>query len=352
MISIPVFDGHNDVLKRLYKNRDADPIVSFLDGGLDGHIDLPKARAGNLVGGLFAIFCPSPKNAESLGTARKAFDFNAPMPPPLPIELARDITTTQIALLMRLIAASEGAMALCCTGDEIEAAIKSGALAAVLHAEGLEAVDEDLYFLDLLYAAGLRSLGPVWSRNNQFGYGVHRRFPGSPDQGEGLTPAGRRLVAACNRLGIVIDLSHINEKGFWDVAELTDAPLVATHSNVHSICASPRNLTARQLSAIRDSDGLVGLNFATGFLRSDGLMESDTEIDWMLRHLDSLLEALGETRVGLGSDFDGAVVPAAIGSAAGLPVLIEAMRRHGYGEPLIEAIAWRNWVSLLRRVIG
>jgi membrane dipeptidase len=346
---VPVFDGHNDALLRLYTTRDDDPVGGFLNGGAAGHIDLPKARAGHLAGGLFAVFNPSKKKLDF-----KAFDaarYELPLPPELPMDDARATTIAQVALLHRLETASDGAVAVARSTAEIRVANARGALAAVLHLEGAESIDEDLYFLDVLHAAGLRSLGPVWSRSNIFGHGVPFRFPGSPDTGPGLTEAGKRLVAACNRLGVLIDLSHITEKGFWDVARLSNAPLVATHSNVHAICPTPRNLTADQLKAIRDSDGMVGLNFATAFLRPDGRMQADTEIEVMVRHLAAMVEAVGETRVGLGSDFDGAIVPRAIGSAAGLPVLIEAMRAHGFGEQLIRGIAYDNWLSLLARTI-
>ena len=159
-------------------------------------------------------------------------------------------------------------------------------------------------------------------------------------------------MRACNEKRILVDLSHITEKGFWDVAALSTAPLVATHSNVHAPTQAPRNLTADQLRAIRDSDGMVGLNFAAGFLRADGQMRADTPIDDMVRHLDGLIEALGETRVGMGSDFDGALVPADIGDASGLPRLFEALERHGYDAPLLEKLAHGNWLSLLERTIG
>ena len=121
--------------------------------------------------------------------------------------------------------------------------------------EGCEAIDADLAALETFYAAGLRSLGPVWSRNNIFGHGVPFAYPMDPDTGPGLTEAGKRLVKACNRLGIMIDLSHITEKGFWDVAKLSDQPLVASHSNVHAITPVARNLTDRQLDAMRESQG-------------------------------------------------------------------------------------------------
>lgn len=108
--------------------------------------------------------------------------------------------------------------------------------------------------------------------------------------------AGRELVRECNRLGILVDLSHLNERGFWDVAELAEAPLVATHSNAHALCPVARNLTNKQLDAIRDSGGMVGVNFAVGFLREDGRDDEDTPIETVVQHIEYLVERVGRHR--------------------------------------------------------
>jgi membrane dipeptidase len=350
--SIAIFDGHNDVLLRLYKSASSDVVSDFLNGEDAGHIDLKKTKAGAMVGGFFAIFCPSPGNFAALSKQMSGGQYAVPLPPPLSIDDARKSLSGELAILLRIVRASQGAVAICTTAAEIKAAIARGTLAVVLHLEGCEAIDEDLNFLEILYAAGLRSLGPVWSRNNIFGHGVPFAFPGGPDTGDGLTASGEKLVAACNDMKILVDLSHITEKGFWDVARLSKAPLVATHSNVHALCASPRNLTDRQLAAIRDTGGMVGLNFATGFLRPDGSMQRDTEIELMVRHLDYLIDKLGEDHVGFGSDFDGAMIPEKIGSAAGLPVLIDALRKSGYSEELLQKLGSANWLGVLARTIG
>jgi membrane dipeptidase len=344
---IPVFDGHNDVLLRLYRSTSQDPVADFLGGEDAGHIDLKKARTGSFAGGLFALFSPSPRGAGPRPTGG-----DVPLPPPLPMDEARQSVIGELAILVKIERASQGAVAICRNVAEIKAAMARGALAVVPHIEGAEAIDDKLHFLDVLYAAGLRSLGPVWSRPNIFGHGVPFRFPASPDTGDGLTAAGEDLVRVCNDLRILIDLSHITEKGFWDVARLSKAPLVATHSNVHALCPSPRNLTDKQLAAIRDSGGMVGLNFATCFLRPDGNMRKDTDVSVMVQHLDYLLEKLGDDHVGLGSDFDGAMVPEKIGSAAGLPVLFGALRAGGYSDALLRKIASDNWLRLLERTIG
>lgn len=346
---IPVFDGHNDTLLRLLNADPANAEALFVEGGKGGHIDLPKARAGGLAGGMFAMF-PPPAEKLSFDPDPEASEYDLPLPGMLSLGDARASTFGMASILFRLERA--GALCVCRSVAEVRAAMAQDRLAAVFHIEGAEAIDSRLDTLDVLHAAGLRSLGIVWSRPNAFGHGVPFRFPSSPDTGPGLTDAGKALVRACNGLGILIDLSHLNEKGFRDVAALSDAPLVATHSNVHALSPHARNLTAWQLGAIRESGGMVGLNFAPGFLRDDGRMTSATDIEIMLRHLDALVEALGEDGVGLGSDFDGAVVPAAIGDAAGLPVLLDALLSRGYGRDLVEKIAWRNWVSMLERTIG
>jgi membrane dipeptidase len=199
---------------------------------------------------------------------------------------------------------------------------------------------------------GLRSLGPVWSRPTIFGHGVPFAFPATPDTGEGLTPLGEDLVRACNALGVMIDLSHLNEAGFNDVARISTRPLVATHSNAHAVTPSSRNLTDRQLAQIRDSGGLVGLNYATCFLRPDGRESADMGWDPMLRHLDHLLAHLGEDHVGFGSDFDGATLPAPLGDVTGLPAFQQALRAHGYGEALLRKLCHENWFAVLDRTWG
>jgi membrane dipeptidase len=218
-----------------------------------------------------------------------------------------------------------------------------------MHMEGAEAIGPDFDALYLFHEMGLRSLGPVWSRPTIFGHGVPMDFPGTPNIGPGLTQAGKDLVRLCNALGIMIDLSHINEAGFMDVAALSDAPLVATHSNPHALCASPRNLTDRQLHMIRDTGGMVGLNFATFFLNPDG--RSDTGLGWdiILRHLDHMIAALGEDHVGLGSDFDGCVLPDLIGDVTGVPRLLRALSDHGYDDALLRKLARENWLACLER---
>ena len=272
--------------------------------------------------------------------------------------MARDdalhVVSEQTAILQRL--ESLGAVRVCTSVAAIRECLDGvpdgGPLAAIMHLEGAEAIDPDFHALEALHAEGLRSLGPVWSRPTIWGEGVPFRFPGSPDTGGGLTPHGVALVGRCNEMNILIDCSHLNEAGFRDVAARSAHPLVATHSNAHALCAQTRNLTDAQLAMVRESDGMVGLNFACAFLREDGRMDADVPLETMLRHLDHLLEKVGEDGVGFGSDFDGAVLPERIGDAGGLAPLRAAMRAHGYDEALMRKLCHENWLRVLERTWG
>ncbi|WP_103333988.1 dipeptidase [Pseudotabrizicola formosa] len=340
----PVFDGHNDVLSKLWAAGDRTGAAFF--NGTEGDLDLAKCRAGGFAGGFFAVWVPAdPAAAPDPMATYRAF-------PPVDPMMAREVTLDMAAILHRMAADRPDAIRLCRSAAEVEAAQAAGAIAALLHIEGCEGIGADLDTLYLYHAAGLRSLGPVWSRDNIFGHGVPFNFPASPDTGPGLTDAGRRLLATCNRLRILFDLSHLNEAGFWDVAKLTDAPLVATHSGAHALTPATRNLTDRQLDAIAESRGLVGLNFGVAFLRDDGVKNADTGPEVMLRHIDHLIGRLGEGGVALGSDFDGTMIPRFIGSAAGLTKLTQAMEQAGYGADLIARLCWGNWLDVLRRTIG
>src|SRR3954454_14958885 len=255
---IRIFDGHNDVLLALHEaggERDGDGLTAadraFATGGGPTRLDVPRARAGGLVGGLFAIFPADPPDDDAY--ARPAEQQQA---------LADTLAMT--ARLHRL--ARAGVLRLARDGQELDAAVAEGGPAACVHGGGAEPIGPGLDELEVLYAAGLRSLGLTWSRPNRFATGVPFEFPADPDEGPGLSAEGRALVAACDELGVLVDTSHLNARGFWDVAELTDGPLVVSHANAHRLCASPRNLTDEQLRAVGEHGGVVGLNFHVGFV--------------------------------------------------------------------------------------
>lgn len=347
-MTIPFFDGHNDTLLRLLELPLSEQERAFVEGGKGGHLDLPRALTGGMMGGFFAMFPPPLKGslAGAVGTAAS----DGKLPPELNLADAQASTNGMASILLRL--ERLGALSICRNRAELESATGSGKLAAIMHIEGAEAIDTEFRGLDVLYAAGLRSVGITWSRANAFGTGVPFRHNADPEIGPGLSEHGKELVRLCNQMGIMIDLSHLNAAGFRDVAAISSDPLVATHSNVHAICPHARNLVDWQLAAIRESGGMVGLNFAVGFLRPDGKFVADTPIEVMVRHVDALVEALGEDGVALGSDFDGAMVPSAIGDVTGVQKLLEALLEKGYGQELVGKIALGNWMRKIERVIG
>lgn len=362
---MPVFDGHNDVLMQLWLNHHQNPEQAFLEGPACGQMDLPRCREAGFAGGLFAAYVPSPEFPDSSEVAsivpgsgidtrfllegtKKHPDFY----PTPDINSARDVTIGMMSFLLRIEKASKGAVKICRSANEIRESIANQALAVVMHIEGAEAIDPDLYLLDVLYQMGLRSIGPVWSRPNIFGHGVPFKFPSSPDLGPGLTDLGIKLVKACNQKRIMVDLSHLDEKGFWQVAKYSDAPLVASHSNAHALSAQSRNLTDKQLDAVKESNGFVGVNFGMSFLREDGQKSPDGTVDEMVRHVDYLVEKLGENNVGFGSDFDGVTLTPDMVDVRGLRKLEAALRKAGYNQPLLEKICHKNWINVLERTWG
>ncbi len=316
-----IIDGHNDLVLHCWRGEPTE------------HLDLDAALAAGFAGGFFALYVPSPPTPDPTGTP-----YAVPLPSAIPFEEADRIAEELFA-------------ALCSLPVERATSVEDfrvGRVTAIVHMEGAEPIAPDLSNLERWHERGLRSIGLVWSRPNDFAEGVPFGFPASPDTGGGLTPAGRELVRACNRLGILVDVSHLNEAGFWDVAGLSDAPLVATHSNAHALCAASRNLLDGQLDAIGGSGGVVGVNFAITFLREDGLLVHETPIAEIVRHVDYLVERMGIDHVAFGSDFDGAAVPDELGGVSGLPKLVDALRAGGYDDEAVAKITHENWLRVLR----
>jgi membrane dipeptidase len=348
---LPVFDGHNDTLIDLYAPEEGGE-RSFFERSEKGHIDLPRAREGGLIGGIFGIFTPAPPGSKErdrdYGLTVTEEGYEVKPRSAVDHSYSRQFTDEVMDFVCGLEQKAEGEISLVRRYQELEDNLQRGVLSVVLHLEGASAIEEDLSNLGEYYSKGVRSIGLVWSRPNVFGHGVPFMFPHAPDTGPGLTEAGRELVRECNRLGILIDLAHINEKGFWDVAELSVAPLVVSHAGAHAICASTRNLTDKQIDAVGESNGLVGVIFAPSMTREDGKREEDMPVTGIVRHIDYVVERIGVDHVALGSDFDGAQMPGELADVAHLSNLVQALRDRGYDDDSLEKIAYRNWFRVLR----
>jgi len=365
---IPIFDGHNDTLLRLVKTGE-----NYYERGDAGHIDDVKAKEGGLVGGFFACFVPTAEgqawSADTetlLGSGLKGVEVNNEWGGPS-LPYAQQFVNAMIGKLLQLEAGglsvrdlesenpptmSDDPLTIVHFAEEIAENVENGNFSAIMHFEGAEMIDENLYALEVYHSAGLRSIGPVWSRSNIFAHGVPFAFGQSPDTGPGLTDLGKELVKACNALGIMVDVSHLNEKGFWDLAAITAAPIVATHSNAHAICPSTRNLTDKQLDAIKESGGIVGLNFNVPFLHPEGSRDSNMPLSIMADHVDYLVDKLGIDGVAMGSDFDGAMMPDDLADASKLPNLVAVLRERGYDDEALLKIGYQNWVRVLTATWG
>ncbi|GAB3044514.1 dipeptidase [Acinetobacter apis] len=345
-MSFPIFDGHNDVLARLWLSNDLNrPAYAFLTQMLPGQMDLKRCQQAGMVGGMFAIFIPpfdyvaqhAPHRLSSNQTAYSRADL-------------MQICMAQMAYALEIETQSNGLVKICRTVSEIQSCIENQLFAMILHLEGADAFDDDLHALDVFYAAGLRSIGPLWNLPSQFGHGLQAKFPHSPNTGSGLTELGKHLVTVCQDKHMVVDVSHMNEHAFWDTAEILTQPLVATHSNVHAICPQARNLLDAQLQAIRQSHGFVGVNFDTAFLRKDGQRNAQTEFAVMFEHIDYLIDAIGVDGVGFGSDYDGGFMSEAWSDVSKMPNLLDALSSHGYSDQVIRKLCYQNWLGVLQKI--
>jgi len=350
----PVFAGHSDRIAalagRVYDIRAAAGLAAHAavahSAPADPSTRIPPVHEESrherdddiLAGGLLEIFAPP---LEPPGYKRTESGFEVDYPPPLDRDYALAETVAGIAALLRTERAEDAPVRLARTVEELTRARHDGVLAAVLHLADADSVDEELDTLYLLHESGVRSIAITWSRPNAFGYGAPYRSPASPDIGPGLTEAGIRLVRACNELGIMIDLAHLNEAGFMDMARHSTAPLVVTHGAAHALSPTSRALTERQLAAIADSGGVVGVSL------EGPEVNPDERVSEMVRQVDYLVDRLGVEGVALGSDLHAKANTGDRGTRSRLPDLLRSLHAAGYDFATITRIAYDNWMRVL-----
>lgn len=236
-------------------------------------------------------------------------------------------------------AASADWLTLCRDAQDFDRAVADGKRAAFLSIEGAELL-HDAAGLRRAYAAGVRLVNITWNTENAYG------VPAKLDQKRGLTDEGKALVRALEGYGILPDVSHLSEAGFWDVAQLCTRPFVASHSCSRAVCDHFRNLTDAQFTAIVQAGGLVGINLYGEFVKPGGKCTADD----VVRHIEHFCALGGEHNLALGADLDGCdTLPEGIATVADMPLLAEALLRQNYKESTVNGIFYDNMSRFLHR---
>ena len=313
-----VFDAHcdtlGDALATPPRRRD------LAQRSSKGHLDLPRMREGGINAQIFACF-PGVDRLNACPT-------NAAL--------------QRLEVLYDLMERAPGQITLVQTADDMAALSPDGPIGAILGFEGVEALTGDMRLLHTFYRLGVRNIGFTWNPRNAAADGV--------DAGTdfGLTPFGRELVAACNELGVMVDVSHLNAAGLADVLEVSSAPIIASHSNASAVSPHRRNLSDEQIRAIADKGGVIGATFVSHFLNADYRKASLADL---LDHIDHLVQVAGVDHVGIGSDYDGCLPPPELDSGEKYPAVTDGLLRRGYAPDDIRKILGENFRSVFLEVL-
>lgn len=225
---------------------------------------------------------------------------------------------------------------------EINEALASGKIAALLAIEGGEALEGSIGVLRMLHRLGVRGLTLTWNGRNELGDGV-----GEEGTGGGLTSFGVAVVEEMNRLGMLVDVSHLSEKGFWDVMSVSGQPVIASHSNCRALCDHPRNVNDEQIRAMAEKGGVMGITFVPDFLGGE-----KPSVKEVLDHIGHAVSVGGVDCVGLGSDFDGTDnLPAGLEDSARIPAVTSGLMDRGYGDDAIKKILGGNFLRVIGQVL-
>ncbi|NLJ80662.1 MAG: membrane dipeptidase [Firmicutes bacterium] len=309
-----IFDAHIDTLSRLLiKNEDL--------AGSGGHVDLERLRKGKIGAQFFAAFIhPHSYHGQALHSALEMID-----------------------VFWQTLDKYPEVLGFAGSGQDFVELEAQGKIACLLAVEGGEALEGKLAQLRNLYRLGVRLITLTWNHRNALASG---QLEG--DAGGGLSLFGRQVVEEMNRLKMLIDVSHLNDPGFWDVLELSKAPVIASHSNVRALCSHPRNLTDQQIKSLAERGGVIGVNFCPAFLVSFG----DADLENVVEHIAHLVQVGGEDCVGLGSDFDGiSSTPNGLSDCSQTQLLAGRLKQKGYGPSVIEKIMGRNLLRICRDVL-
>lgn len=307
---VRVFDGHCDTISHCYRGG-----VSLRQN--EGHLDLERTGRYDGWAQFFAIFAAKKWVKEPLW----------------------QVTQGQYQTFCREIEANADRVVQCRTAEEIENAWAGGKTAALLSIEGGELLDCDLNKLEEVYRWGVRAINLTWNYTNELsGTNVE-------DKEKGLTEQGRAFAAKMQRLGMLVDVSHLSDPGFWDVIDLAKKPIIATHSNARAVCPHTRNLTDEQFKALIKNGGVAGLNMCDEFVG-----ETPT-IDTLVAHVEHWFGLGGERNVSLGGDWDGiSGMPAEIHGIQDIDKLAERLLKMNYNEDKVRGVFYQNLMRVVKEV--
>lgn len=304
-----VIDAHCDLLSKLLHN----PAIDFEREGADADISLPALRQADMLVQFFALYLS---------------------------EVLPDRGMTPLLHMLDLMnekVMANGKVRLIRTVSDLEGLTEAGQIGGVLSLEGADGLGGNLANLQRLYDRGVRLLGSTWNYANWAADGVLE------SRGGGFTDRGKELIAACDQLGIVLDVSHLSDRGFSELAEVSTRPFIASHSNARQVCPHPRNLTDEQIKTIITRKGCLGLTFVPWFIAAD-----KPDLNGLLRHVEHCCSLGGAAYIGFGSDFDGfADKLPELSGPADYRGLSEALLRL-YKEELVKGFLGGNWLRFLR----
>ena len=285
------------------------------------HIDLKRLKQYDSFVQFFAAFI-SPKHAK-MGALCRAIEI--------------------IDRLYGEIEINKNDIMLCCNYNDIVNAIQSKKVAAILSIEGGDALEGSISALRILYQLGVRAMTLTWNYRNQIADGV-----ADAETGGGLTPFGKDVVREMNKLGMLVDVSHLSEAGFWDVLEKTSQPIIASHSNAKKICNHRRNLTDEQLLALRENGGVTGINLCPDFICNDG----NATMKNVIEHIEHIVALTGEDTLGLGADYDGIdKTPQNLEGVQCIQQLLNELLKLNYSEALVNKLAGENFLRVINGVL-
>ena len=356
-----VVDTHDDTTQRFLHGK--------FDIGVrhtDGSIDIPRMREGGLDAIFFSIWIPSKITGQE----------------------AVNRALAQIAAVREQVSAHPEDLALATTAAEVRAAQKQGKIAALLGVEGGHMINSNLDVLRNFASLGVRYMTLTHSGNDEWADSSTE----TPAH-NGLTDFGKDVVREMNRLGVIVDISHVSDKTFYDVLEVSKAPIIASHSSCRALCDAPRNMTDRMMKDLAAKGGVIQINYHVGFLSQEfrnaekanpeinkaigeevqkrcgddeacQLLEGDRltreyvergklpRVDWkkIIEHIDHAVKVAGVDHVGLGSDFDGANMPYGMEDASKLPKITDALLKKGYSEDDVKKILGENTLRVMAEV--